>query len=117
MTSKRQSQPPSGKKTLIMVAATLLTTGFTASGHFNLQPFIKQSQPSQTQIELVTPETFARIKFGATLTDIRSALGAPGDEVSSSVGASTHRWGDLNSAYILCEFKEGVLVSKLRHNF
>ncbi|MEL7070141.1 MAG: hypothetical protein AAGN15_16010 [Cyanobacteria bacterium J06581_3] len=117
MTNKRQLRSPFGNRALVIVAATLVTTGFTASGHFKLQPSGQKLQTVPNNTELVSPAAFERITIGATLAETRSALGAPGDEVSSSIESSKYRWGSLEGAHIICEFEKGVLVSKTRHNF
>lgn len=102
---------------LIAAFASLLTTGFTLSGHLDLKPFGEQSQAQQRELTLITPQTFERIEVGMNLTEVRGAVGDPGTEVSSSVTTFQYRWGDWKGAYILCEFEDGVLVRKARYNF
>lgn len=117
MTQNRQLRSLFENKTLMMVVGTVLTMGVTVSGHLSLQPSIQETKIAQNYAELVTPATFDRIKIHATLAETRSAIGAPGDEISSSEKASTYRWGKLEGPYIVCEFKDGLLVHKARHNF
>lgn len=117
MTQNKFTNRSPFKTGVLIAAASLLTTGFTLSGHFNLKPFTGESYAHRESSKLIKPQTFEQIEIGMNLTEVRSAVGNPGAEVSSSIKTSQYRWGDWEDAHILCAFENGVLVSKTRYNF
>ena len=100
-----------------MSAATLLVTGFTLSGNISLSPFNLAGSEQERYVERVTPLSFEQVKVGMTLAEVRSVMGEPGAEVSSSAEISEYRWGDLAGPNMTGQFESGRLTFKQRHNF
>lgn len=100
-------------------AATLLVTGFTlkGSGTISLNPFNSEGAEQIFYVERVTPLSFEQVKVGMTLAEVRSVMGGPGAEVSSSAEVSEYRWGDLAGPHMIGQFEAGRLTFKQRHNF
>ena len=103
--------------TITASVAALLVTGFTLSGSLSLQPLKATDSEQAHYIEHVTPLSFEQMKVGMTLAEVRSLIGGPGAEVSSSALVSEYRWGDLAGPHIIGRFESERLTFKERRNF